>query len=266
MSAGVALVTTDTPFGRQMAARLDRALSDGPDPLRAVLVNRKPANGNGRRRLPGLNRLQRAVLPDKRVAHAAWLLQQQADAAFEIETGPLPDWPETCVVREACPSRINDADTVGWLAGVAPRLLISAGAPILRAPILAVPPLGVLNLHSSLLPRYRGTRAEFWQVHNDDLSHAGLTVHFVDAGVDSGDIVLQVPLQTSPSEGPWMMRARNQIAALEALPEAALQVLAGTAVRRPQERSDERPYRFADITPAAIRRVLMRMKRASVSR
>lgn len=261
MSGGVALITTDTPFGRQMAAHLDRALAGGPDPLRALLVNGRPEGTTGGRRYPGLNRLGRVILPSKRLAHAVWLRQQRADAFFELQTGDMPDWPPDCAIRTVPPRQINDPATVDWLADLDMRLLVSAGAPILRTPIIELTPLGVLNLHSSLLPRYRGTRAEFWQVHDDALDHAGLTVHFVDAGVDSGDIVLQRRLVSEPGEGPWMMRARNQLNALEAVPEAVRQVLGGTAARRPQEPRAERAYRFADITPAATRRVLKRMTR-----
>lgn len=77
-----------------------------------------------------------------------------------------------------------------------PDLLCVATFPYLLAPsVLAIPRLGTLGVHPSLLPRHRGPAPLFWTYFHDD-AEAGVTVFRVDAGEDTGDIVLQeaIPL------------------------------------------------------------------------
>jgi len=57
-------------------------------------------------------------------------------------------------------------------------------------PLLALPPLGFLNMHPALLPAHRGPSPLFW-VFRDGEQDAGVTIHFMDAGLDTGDIVAQ---------------------------------------------------------------------------
>lgn len=82
------------------------------------------------------------------------------------------------------------------LRRVEPDLLCVATFPyLLPASVLAIPGLGTLGLHPSLLPRHRGPAPLFWTYFHDD-AEAGVTVFRVDAGEDTGDIVLQesIPL------------------------------------------------------------------------
>jgi folate-dependent phosphoribosylglycinamide formyltransferase PurN len=266
---GVGLIAFDRPFGRHIAARLQDRLAGSEHPLVAVLIiDRTPARPAApvrKRQLPGLGKILRAVSARRRQSYAVWSFEQEALAEFRRVAGPGPDWPPEVAQRHAGISEVNAATTVDWLAALNLRLLVLAGAPVLKAPILEAVPQ-TLNMHSSLLPRYRGTQAEFWQVHNGDLDQAGLTVHFVDVGVDTGDIVLQRPQHAAPSDGPWLMRARNQLNGLDALPTAVEAVLAGTVERRPQGNVAERAYRYGDITPEATRRVLKAVGRRRGSR
>lgn len=262
-SRGVGLIAQDDAFGRHMAHRLSDRLRNEPDPLRVVLAIGRPGSHSARRRrrIPGLGALRRLLSADRRAMAKADALDREARAFFMDQVGPPPDWPTDCALRNCPPAAVNADDTAEWLRSHGLRLAAVVGAPILRPPVLSTTSDGFLNVHSSLLPRYRGTRAEFWQVHNDEVAEAGLTVHMIDPGIDTGDIILQRPLRATASEGPWIIRARNQLQALDALPDAVAAVLTGEAERRPQPRIDERTYRYADITPTAIRRVLLQMAR-----
>ena len=64
------------------------------------------------------------------------------------------------------------------------------------AALLAVPRLGFLNLHPSLLPDYRGPRPVYWQLRHH--APAGVTVHYMDEGLDTGDIAAQRPVALPP--------------------------------------------------------------------
>jgi methionyl-tRNA formyltransferase len=60
--------------------------------------------------------------------------------------------------------------------------------------LLSYPPAGFLNLHPSLLPAYRGPEPLFWIFRNGDQANSGITVHYMDEELDTGDIVYQEPI------------------------------------------------------------------------
>lgn len=88
-------------------------------------------------------------------------------------------------------SRLKSQVTREALAALSPDALAVACFPrLLPADLLAVPRLGGYNVHPSLLPAYRGPEPLFWVFH-DGLERAGVTVHHMDAGADTGDIAAQ---------------------------------------------------------------------------
>ena len=80
---------------------------------------------------------------------------------------------------------------------LAPDIAIAAGTGILRAPILALPRLGTLNAHMGSLPFYRGMNVAEWAQLNGD--SVGCAVHYVDTGVDTGDILCVRLVDAAPS-------------------------------------------------------------------
>jgi methionyl-tRNA formyltransferase len=77
------------------------------------------------------------------------------------------------------------------LATLSPDLLCVAAFPFrLASSILGIPRWGALNVHPSLLPRHRGPAPLFWTYHADD-RETGVTIHWMDERLDTGDIVLQ---------------------------------------------------------------------------
>lgn len=86
---------------------------------------------------------------------------------------------------------INHDESVGKINSYQPDLLISIlGNQIFKEPIINLAPKGCLNLHTALLPKYRGLMPTFWVLKNDE-KYTGVSVFFVDEGIDSGDIVVQ---------------------------------------------------------------------------
>lgn len=112
-------------------------------------------------------------------------------AALAVETGqPLQE----------C-NRLNLAPELDQFREMAPDLVISIRyGVILKAPVLSVPPLGVLNLHSGPLPDYRGVMASFWGLLNGETS-LGTTLHTIDDdSIDTGRIVATTALPVNPEK------------------------------------------------------------------
>ena len=90
--------------------------------------------------------------------------------------------------------RLAHAEAIAVLRGLQPDVIVVACFPRLLPPaLLNLPRHGALNVHPSLLPAYRGPQPLFWVFH-DGLERAGVTVHLMDSGADTGDIVAQRPL------------------------------------------------------------------------
>lgn len=94
----------------------------------------------------------------------------------------------------------NAAEISCWLQALKPDLIVVFSmSQLLREEILNIPPLGVINLHPSYLPSYRGANPDFWQYYDMEM-HPGVTVHYLDSGEDTGDIIFQdrihIPLGT----------------------------------------------------------------------
>lgn len=94
----------------------------------------------------------------------------------------------------------NAAEISVWIDFLKPDLIvIFSMSQLLKDNIIKIPPLGVINLHPSFLPDYRGANPDFWQYYDMELN-PGVTVHYVDAGEDTGDVIFQdrvyIPLGT----------------------------------------------------------------------
>ena len=78
-----------------------------------------------------------------------------------------------------------------WVKELEPDLIVIYGmSELLKGNILSIPKKGCINLHLSLLPKYRGSHPIFWTFYNYDLN-PGATVHYIDEGEDTGNIIYQ---------------------------------------------------------------------------
>jgi methionyl-tRNA formyltransferase len=128
-----------------------------------------------------------------------------------------------------------DPDLDAALRRLEPDLICVATFPTLvPASLLAVPRLGALGLHPSLLPRHRGPAPHFWTYFHDD-PEAGVTVFWMDAGEDTGDLAFQerIPLARGRAGGDLHAEVARRGSALLARTVAA--AAAGQAPRSPQD-------------------------------
>ena len=133
------------------------------------------------------------------------------------------------------PSNPNAPDIVAQVAGAAPDLLFSFYyRQMLKNPLLAIPALGALNMHGSLLPSYRGRAPVNWAVLHGE-RRTGATLHFMVAKPDAGDIVAQQAVPILPDDTAGDVFRKVAVAAEIALDGALPALIAGTAPRIPQD-------------------------------
>ena len=103
----------------------------------------------------------------------------------------------------------NGQQSLELLQTLRPDLIIGLGTRILKPAVLAIPPMGILNGHSSLLPNYRGGTTEFWQlVHG--ARETGVTIHFMTERVDEGNIVVRGEWPIYPGADHYGLRILSQ--------------------------------------------------------
>lgn len=170
---------------------------------------------------PPFNRLLAKIRDDGAGAALQRLLRRRPAASAAGESAAAPDLSRTCVERGLRAVRtgpLNSPQAVAALEELRPDILVQAGAGgILRSPLLGVPRLGTLNAHMGLLPGYRGMNVSEWSLFHHDA--VGCSVHLVDAGVDTGDILGVRVVPTGGLRTVGDLRSRVDAAQIELLGE-----------------------------------------------
>jgi methionyl-tRNA formyltransferase len=121
------------------------------------------------------------------------------------------------------------------LSAIKPDAIIVVGyGRIIPQWMLDLPPLGNINLHASLLPKYRGAAPIQWAIANGD-SVTGNTTMRIDAGLDTGDILLQQELPIAPDDTSETLAPRLAAAGADLMIETLRGLQAGTIHPRPQD-------------------------------
>src|SRR5713226_9146175 len=98
------------------------------------------------------------------------------------------------------PEKIRAPETETLLRKLAPDcVIIIAYGQIIPARLLSIPRLGWINLHASLLPKYRGAAPINWAIVNGE-TRTGVTTMRIDAGMDTGNMLLQQEIEIAPEE------------------------------------------------------------------
>ncbi|MEW5763135.1 MAG: methionyl-tRNA formyltransferase [Bacillota bacterium] len=133
--------------------------------------------------------------------------------------------------------RVREAGFVARLAGLQPEaIVVVAFGQILPREILLLPPAGCINVHASLLPRYRGAAPIHRAVINGE-KETGVTTMFMDEGLDTGDIILQAALPIGPDDNVGVVHDRLARLGSELLVRTLELVAAGQAPRTPQDQA-----------------------------
>ena len=149
------------------------------------------------------------------------------------------------------PERPSDADFVARIRGLAPDVgVVVAYGHILKPDLLAVPRRGMINVHPSLLPELRGAAPVEWAIVNG-LDKTGVTIMVMDAGLDSGPILHQIPHYIDPEVTGGELSEHLSEMGAQALVEAL--ALLETDGLRPRPQDHARATYAPKLTRAAAR-------------
>jgi len=132
------------------------------------------------------------------------------------------------------PERARDEALLSALRELQPDLIaVAAYGQILPQSILDLPRFGCLNLHTSLLPKYRGAAPIQWAILNGD-AETGVTIMKMDAGLDTGDILAQATTPIHPEDNSETLHDRLARMGAELLMRTLPDYVAGKLLARPQ--------------------------------
>jgi methionyl-tRNA formyltransferase len=202
----IAVLTSSGPHHRYLVATLRAAGFD----VGAVVIEPWKAQRHRKWKLGRRKDWAWAVYHDLR--RKVLGLDAYRRGAFADLPTPLGPEPPTITV-----DWINDQAVVDTLRQARPDVTVVMGTSIIKDRVLEAAGDVVLNLHGGYLPDYRGNHCIFFALHNGDFDKVGTTIHFVDRGIDTGDLLEVVVPALRPDDNAEAMYCRAELAAVHRL-------------------------------------------------
>ena len=131
-------------------------------------------------------------------------------------------------------STLNDRDVIEGLQRFQPDLVVFTGGGLIRQEVLDNSGHGVLNCHMGVLPNYRGMDVVEWSILEGNIDQVGISVHFMDKGVDTGDILRVRHIPPLSNEKIAGLRNRMEPIMCQTLVDTCVDFLVGKVERRSQ--------------------------------
>lgn len=159
----------------------------------------------------------------------------------KLQPTPVKELALACGIPVFQPVKLRDGAALAQIQALAPELIVVAAyGRFLPDDILACPPLGCINVHSSLLPKYRGAAPINWAILNGE-KNTGVTIMHMAHDMDAGDIIAQEATPIGPEEDAGQLYARLAELGAGLLVRTVAEIAAGTASRISQDHAKATP-------------------------
>ncbi len=126
-----------------------------------------------------------------------------------------------------------------------PDLIAVFGTSLIKPPLLGKGRLGMVNLHGGLSPEYRGADCTFWALYNGEPDKVGCTLHYIDAGIDTGKLIAHVCPEVRPGDDEFTLFWRAVRDSAEVYADFLLRLAKGERFGRSQSKKGKL-YRVKD--------------------
>lgn len=156
---------------------------------------------------------------------------------MKLQRPPVKEYALSAGLPVFQPAKLRDGEALEILRALKPELIaVAAYGKILPADILELPSRGCVNVHSSLLPKYRGAAPINWAILNGD-DETGVTIMYMAEGMDTGDILAQAVTPIDINENAAQLFERLAFLGAELLVKTVEQISNGTVHAVPQDDS-----------------------------
>ena len=156
---------------------------------------------------------------------------------MKLQAPPVKEYAVAHDIPVYQPETVKDGTALDIIRSLAPELIaVAAYGRILPVDILNCPQYGCINVHSSLLPKYRGSAPIHWAILNGE-KESGVTIMHMAKAMDAGDIIAQDVTPIDPDETVETLHDRLAQMGAKLLVEVVEQLQNGTATRTPQDES-----------------------------
>lgn len=158
------------------------------------------------------------LTPDESLVVAEHFAERarQEDAFFGADNAFASEG-SGCGVRMIESGELNSPETLGFLEGRNVDTVVVYGANLIKEPLLGRWPGRIINLHLGLSPYYRGTATNFYPLLNEEPEYVGATIHFIDAGIDTGPILKHARPTIEARDRPHTIGCKTILAGVEAM-------------------------------------------------
>jgi methionyl-tRNA formyltransferase len=179
--------------------------------------------------------------PDIEIAAVITQPDRPRGRGKQISASPMKEAAIAANVPVHQPEKIRSPEARTLLQQLSPDcIVIIAYGQIIPAALLTIPKLGWINLHASLLPKYRGAAPINWAIANGE-TQTGLTTMRIDAGMDTGDMLLQEEIDIAPEETAPELAASLAEAGAPLMLQTLRGLMVENLVPRPQD-NDQATY------------------------
>ena len=170
---------------------------------------------------------------------------------MKLQASPIKEYALSAGLSVFQPAKMRDGEALAILRELRPELIaVAAYGKILPVDILELPPLGCVNVHSSLLPKYRGAAPINWAILNGE-KETGVTIQRMAEGIDTGDILAQSGTPIDINENAAQLLTRLSQMGAELLVKTVRELEAGlaNATFQDESRASHAPMLSKELSP-----------------
>lgn len=170
---------------------------------------------------------------------------------MKLQSPPVKEYAITQNVPVFQPLKMRDGEALSVLKELSPELIVVvAYGRILPVDILELPPKGCINIHASLLPKYRGSAPINWAILNGE-DETGVCIQYMAEGVDTGDVIDYVTTPISAEENAQQLYNRLAELGSKLILPVVTEIEQGTATATPQdhEKASHAPMLSKELSP-----------------
>jgi len=170
---------------------------------------------------------------------------------MKLQYTPVKEYAITAEIPVFQPEKMRDGTALSILKELSPELIVVAAyGKILPVDILDLPPKGCINVHSSLLPKYRGSAPINWAILNGD-DETGVSIQYMAEGVDTGDVIASANTQIPIDENAQQLYNRLADMGAELVVRVVSDIEQGTVSATPQDhtRASHAPMLSKELSP-----------------